>query len=367
VVGRPVVTAVDEVTTIRVGGSSPYDVLIGSGVTQRLSTLLPGADTVAVLGAEGLESLVDRVSGAVQEAGVRVVTSTVPSGESGKRLEVASALWDELAAAGITRSDAVVSVGGGATTDVVGFAAATWLRGVRVVHVPTTLRAMVDAAIGGKTGINTSAGKNLVGAFHPPAAVVVDLDVLATLPVDEWVSGMAEVVKAGFIADPDILLLIERDPAGAASPGGPHARELIERSIRMKAQVVSADLREAGPREMLNYGHTLGHAIERAEDYAVPHGHAVAVGMMFAAALGRLAGRLDEPLVDRHRSILGQVGLPTTYSGAGWKEIRAGMQADKKTRGARLRFVVLDGIARPAILEQPDEDALRRAFDVVTA
>src|SRR6266568_1554342 len=149
--------------------------------------------------------------------------------------------------------------------------------------VPTTLLAIVDAAVGGKTAINIAAGKNLVGAFHPPAGVLADLGALATLPPGEYVSGMAEVIKAGFIADPAILGLIEQDPAGASAPGGPRERELVERAIRMKADVVAADLREAGRREMLNYGHTLGHAIERAEDYAIPHGEAVAIGMMFAA------------------------------------------------------------------------------------
>ena len=355
----------EDVTTIAVGGPAPYDVLVGAGVTAQLGTLLQGTDTVAVVGASGLEALAQRTATAARSSGARVVTLEVPAGEHGKDLAVASQLWDRLAESGITRSDVVVSVGGGATTDVVGFAAATWLRGVRVVHVPTTLLAMVDAAVGGKTAINTQAGKNLVGAFHPPLAVLVDLDVLDTLPAQEWVNGLAEVVKAGFIADPDILTLIEKDPGGAARPDGPHARELIERSIAMKARVVSEDLREAGLREMLNYGHTLGHAIERAESYGMAHGHAVAIGMVFAAALSGAAGRLDESVVCRHRSVLELVGLPTSYQGATWEELRVAMQVDKKARGDRLRFVVLDGLARPAILDSPDERLLKDAFAAV--
>ena len=355
----------ESVSTIRVEGAAPYDVLVGAGVTATLRDLLRGTDTVAVAGASGLHSLVENVAAAARGSGARVVTIEVPAGERGKDLAVAATLWDQLAAGGITRSDAVVSVGGGATTDVVGFAAATWLRGVRVIHVPTTLLAMVDASVGGKTGINTSIGKNLVGAFHPPAGVLVDLDVLSTLPASEWVNGMAEVVKAGFIADPDILTLIEKDPAGAARPDGPHARELIERSIAMKARVVSSDLKEAGPREMLNYGHTLGHAIERAESYEMAHGHAVAIGMTFAAALAGTVGRLEESVVRRHRSILDAVGLPTSYSGATWEELRAAMQVDKKARGDRLRFVILDGLARPSILDNPDQASLEQAFAAV--
>jgi 3-dehydroquinate synthase len=359
---------VDAVTTIHVDGPAPYDVMVGAGVSARLTEMLRGVDTVVVFGAEGLEEFVESVASAAGRSGARVVTCAVPAGESAKRLEVVSVLWDQLAAAGVTRSDVVVSVGGGATTDVVGFAAAGWLRGVRVIHVPTTLLAMVDAAVGGKTGINTAAGKNLVGAFHPPSGVLVDLDVLHTLPAREWVNGMAEVVKAGLIDDVAILDLIEQEPTGAARPDGPHARALIERSIAMKARVVSVDLFESGRREILNYGHTLGHAIERAEDYAVPHGHAVAVGMMFAATLARLTGRLATADVERHRSLLDCVGLPTSYDGtASWDHLRKAMQADKKNRGARLRFVVLDAIAQPTMLEQPDEECLQQAFEEVNA
>ena len=203
---------------------------------------------------------------------------------------MAARLWSRLAAHGVTRSDAIVGVGGGATTDLAGFVAATWLRGVRLVLVPTTLLGIADAAVGGKTAIDIPEGKNLVGAFHPPAGVLADLAALETLPRAEYVSGLAEVIKAGFIADPVILDLIEADPAGAAVPHGPHARELVERAVRMKAEVVSADLREAGRREILNYGHTLGHAIERVEGYRIRHGEAVAIGMVYAAELARLAG-----------------------------------------------------------------------------
>jgi 3-dehydroquinate synthase len=230
--------------------------------------------------------------------------------------------------------------------------------------VPTTLLGIVDAAIGGKTAINVPAGKNLVGSFHPPAGVLADLDSLATLPRREYVSGMAEVIKAGFIADPVILDLIEQDAGAVTGPGGPNERQLVERAIRVKADVVAADLREgdSGRRETLNYGHTLGHAIERAEEYRMPHGEAVAVGMMFAAAVGRLSGRLDEATAERHGAILSAVGLPTKYAGqASWQQLRSTMGVDKKTRGGRLRLVVLDGLARPGIMADPPEQLLVRA------
>jgi 3-dehydroquinate synthase len=225
---------------------------------------------------------------------------------------------------------------------------------------------MADAAIGGKTAINIPEGKNLVGAFHPPAGVLADLAVLSTLPAAEYASGLAEVIKAGFIADPVILDLVAADPAGAARPGGPHERELVERAVAMKAGVVSADLREAGQREMLNYGHTLAHAIEQAENYTMRHGEAVAIGMTYAAAVGRLAGRLDPAVAARHREILAAVGLPVRYRAGAWPELRAAMALDKKNRAARLRLVVLDGLARPGILADPPEDLLERAYAEVS-
>jgi 3-dehydroquinate synthetase len=221
---------------------------------------------------------------------------------------------------------------------------------------------MVDAAVGGKTGINTAAGKNLVGAFHPPAGVLVDLDVLSTLPVAQWVNGMAEVVKAGFIADPTILDLVDLDPAGAATATGPHSRELIERSIAVKAEVVSLDLRESGPREFLNYGHTLGHAIEQVEHYRLPHGHGVSIGLVFAAGLGRHSGRLDGATADRHREMLQRIGLPTTYRADALPELTDVMRIDKKSRGSVQRFVVLDGLGKPAILENPEPSLLEAAY-----
>jgi 3-dehydroquinate synthase len=350
-------------TRITVGGERPYQVVVGHGVTAELPALVGDqAQTVVLIHAKGLESLAEPARDALAAAGYAVRTEPVPPGEAAKDIGVAAALWSRLAAHRISRCDAIIGLGGGAVTDLAGFVAATWLRGVRAILVPTTLLAIVDAAIGGKTGINIAAGKNLVGAFHPPAGVLADLDALGTLPRREYVSGMAEVIKAGFIADPAILGLIEQDPAGAAAPGGPHERELVERAIRMKASVVAADLREAGQREMLNYGHTLGHAIERAEDFAIPHGEAVALGMMFAAAVSRLAGRLDQATAARHGEVLGAVGLPTSYRGGSWPALRDAMSVDKKTRGRHLRLVVLDGLARPGILADPPEELLAQAF-----
>jgi 3-dehydroquinate synthase len=290
----------------------------------------------------------------------------VPDGEAAKTAAVAADCWEALGRLGFTRSDAVVALGGGATTDLGGFVAATWLRGVRVVHVPTSLLAMVDAAVGGKTGIDTGAGKNLVGAFHEPAGVLCDLALLDSLPRAELVAGLGEVVKCGFIADPVILDLVEGTDPGAITPDSDVLRELVERAIRVKIDVVVDDLKESGRREVLNYGHTMAHAIERASDYQVRHGEAVAIGSVFVAELARVAGVLDDATAERHRAAFERVGLPTRWYGASYEELRAAMAVDKKARGSTLRFVVLEGIGVPRVLADPPEEMLRAAYDVMT-
>jgi 3-dehydroquinate synthase len=352
----------DDVTRIPVPGDRPYDVLVGRELVSALPALIDGAARAAVLYATPLKERATAVVDALTAAGLRPLPIEVPDAEAGKTIEVAARCWDALGAAGFTRTDVVVGVGGGAVTDLAGFVAASWLRGVRWVPVSTSLLGMVDAAVGGKTGVNIAAGKNLVGAFHPPAGVLCDLDAFDTLPADDLVAGLAEVVKCGFIADPAILDLIEADPAAARDPRGAVVRELVERAVRVKARVVGADLRESGLREILNYGHTLGHAIEKREMYGWKHGHAVAVGLIYAAALSRLSGRLDEATAARHRSALDLLDLPTSYPGDAWPDLLAAMRVDKKTRADTLRFVVLDGLAEPGILTGPDEALLVQAY-----
>lgn len=351
-------------TTIRVDGPAPYDVVIGHG----LAHLLPGilgdkVERVALLYAGELGDQAEAYAEALLER-YDVHGIGLPSGEAAKTYDIAIQCWEALGELGFTRSDAVVTFGGGATTDLGGFVAATWLRGVRVVHVPTTLLAMVDAAVGGKTGINTGAGKNLVGAFHEPAGVLCDLDLLATLPPEELTAGLGEVVKCGFIADPVILDLVEK-PIPDVLP------ELVERAVRVKAEVVAGDLKESGGqdghpgREALNYGHTLAHAIEKHENYEIRHGEAVAIGCVYAAELARLAGRLDDETAALHRTKLAKVGLPTSYTKAGFEELIGAMRVDKKARGSVLRFLVLDGLAKPGILTGPSEELLREAFGAI--
>ena len=355
-------TGTTEPVTVRVAVDPPYPVVIGTGLLSELDELLSTRHRVAILHQPVLAQTAETIRARLADQGVDAHRIEIPDAEAGKDLPVVGFIWEVLGRIGIGRKDALVSLGGGAATDVAGFAAATWLRGVSIVHMPTTLLGMVDAAVGGKTGINTEAGKNLVGAFHQPLAVLVDLATLETLPHNELVAGMAEIVKAGFIADPVILDLIEADPQAATDPAGTVLPELIRRAIAVKAEVVAADEKESELREILNYGHTLGHAIERREHYRWRHGAAVSVGLVFAAELARLAGRLDDATAQRHRTILASLGLPVSYDADALPQLLEHMAADKKSRAGVLRFVVLDGLAKPGRLAGPDPSLLAAAY-----
>jgi len=357
----------NDVTTITVTGEPGYDITVGTGILHLVGEALPATarkvlvvhpPTLGARAAELREIL-------MADGGREVLLAEIPDAEQGKRVEVAAFCWQIMGQADFTRTDVVVGFGGGAVTDLAGFVAATWLRGVALVQVPTTVLGMVDAAVGGKTGINTAEGKNLVGAFWAPRAVVCDLNLLESLPRNEAVAGFAEVVKAGFIWHPQILDAIEADPAAATDVTSPVFRECVELAIGMKARVVSEDFHEAGLREVLNYGHTLGHAIEHAERYRWRHGAAISVGMVFAAELSRLAGRLPDAAAARHRDILNLLGLPTTYRAGAWPTLLASMQRDKKSRAGLLRFIVLDDIARPTVLQAPDDSLLFAAYQEV--
>ena len=359
-----------EPTRIAVGGDAPYDVVVGHHLLGALPGLLGDrVRKVLVIHPGALTTSAEAVRDDLTAQGYQAYLAEVPEAEECKTAQVAAFCWQVLGQADFTRSDAVIGLGGGATTDLAGFVAATWLRGIRVVQVPTTLLGMVDAAVGGKTGINTAEGKNLVGAFHPPAGVLCDLVSLDTLPVYDRVAGLGEVIKTVFIGDERILELVEADPGALTGPqvtAPDTLRELVERSVTVKARVVAADLREAGEREFLNYGHTFAHAVEQVERYSWRHGAAVSVGMVFAAELARLAGRLPDDVVARHRAVLTSVGLPVSYRGDRWEQLLAVMRRDKKSRGELLRFVVLEGVGRPTRLEGPDPALLAAAYAEVS-
>jgi 3-dehydroquinate synthase len=351
--------------------SGSYQVHVGRGLIQRLGELLPplhGARVAAVVRPAVLAGVAERAGRALAGRGLAVHQLDLPPGERAKTLAVVESLYQRLAAVPAHRADPVVAVGGGATTDTAGFAAATWLRGVPLVSLPTTLLAMVDAAIGGKTGVDLEAGKNLVGAFHQPAAVIADLDTLSTLPRAELRSGMAEVVKAGLIADPALAAAcLERSPAAMAGDLDALA-PLVERAIAIKAEVVAADEREAGRRAILNYGHTLGHALERLARYqGLRHGEAVALGMVFAARVAEATGLAAPGLTEGHVELLRAAGLPVGGVALDPDEVLAAMGTDKKHDGGGLRLVLLRAPGEPELVPAPERGLLVEAIRSLAA
>ncbi|WP_243106998.1 3-dehydroquinate synthase [Actinomyces lilanjuaniae] len=359
---------------IGVRGPHAYEVLVGRGLQDQLQAAVRqvaggGRGGVAVVHDEHLGAVAATYEAELGRAGLRTTRIRVPAGEEAKTAKVLEKVWHDLGVFRMGRDGVVVGLGGGAVTDLAGFAAASWLRGVPVVQVPTSLLAMVDAAVGGKTGINTAAGKNLVGAFHPPSVVLADTQTLASLPGAELRAGLGEVVKCGLIADPVILERLLEDPQACTRWDSPVLAELVARSVSVKAAVVSEDLTESGQREVLNYGHTYAHAVERATGYTWRHGEAVAVGCLFAAHTAHLAGRLDAETLAVHYRVLSAVGLPTSFpQGHGrWEELHEIMLSDKKVRGGVLRMVLLERVAAPVRTTAPGEPVLRLAHEAVTA
>ena len=338
--------------------------IIGRGLLEDVAGSLDGVRKALIVYPQPLAATAEVLRETLVRQGFEALLAEVPAAEAAKRVEVAAFCWDIMGQADFQRNDAVIGLGGGSTTDLSGFVAATWLRGIRSVLIPTTLLGMVDAANGGKTGINTQEGKNLVGAFHLPHQVFIDLDTLVTLPRNELLAGMAEVAKYGFIEDEWILEAIESGNA-ATDVGSDTFKEIIQRSVAIKERITTADFREAGEREFLNYGHTLGHAIENAERYNWRHGAAISIGMVYAAELALLSGKLSEADVERHRTVLGGLGLPLSYRADRWEQLYATMQRDKKGRAGSLRFVVLEKIGKPAMLHAPTKELLFTAFQSI--
>jgi 3-dehydroquinate synthase len=357
---------------ITVSSEHEYPVVIGHGLLGELPALLAGAQRIAIIHPAALRVTAEAVQADLQVAGFEAIVIEVPEAEDAKTPQVAAFCWEALGASGFTRTDAIVSIGGGATTDLAGFVAATWLRGIRIVHIPTTLLAMVDASVGGKTGVNLPVGKNLVGSFFSPSGVLCDLTSLTTLPENDLRAGMAEVIKVGLTSDRSIVRDILDDPTAALDPHGELLPDLIRRAVQVKADVVANDFLEMGSstgqvgREVLNYGHTFGHAVEQVEQYRWRHGAAVAVGLMYVAELARLAGRLGDAAVDEHRRVLEAVGLPTGYAAGRWSALLDAMAIDKKTRGSTLRFVIMTDAGTPTVLSAPDPALLIAAYDAIS-
>ena len=349
--------------TINVTADREYTVSIGGQWESLLIPLIQERTRVAVI----ISSSYSPDLTSLQSLDCELHVFTVADGEEAKNTATLLNLWNWLGAAGFTRSDLIVGIGGGAITDLTGFAAATWLRGIDWIAVPTSLAGMVDAAVGGKTGINSDYGKNLIGSFHSPISVIVDVDFLGTLSPRDISAGMAEVIKCGFISDPQILKLASENSTQTLLSNRNVLSELVARAVSVKASVVSSDFKESFAREALNYGHTLGHAIEIHAQYQLRHGEAVSIGMVFVAELAAARGLIDQPTLTMHRDLLERYDLPITFDRQAWSKLLPLLSLDKKARGNTLRFVVLDGIGSTKRLEDVTSNELDAAYEMISS
>lgn len=344
---------------IEVNAERSYEIMIGCDWREALTPFLSGRSRVAVV----ISSQMLIHFQPIDFPGVSILVFEIPDGENGKNVQTLESLWKRLGEAGFTRSDLIVAIGGGATTDIAGFAAATWLRGMDWIAIPTTLAGMVDASVGGKTGMNSDFGKNLIGSFHSPTAVLVDLGWLSTLSNRDFAAGLAEVVKTGFIADGEILEKLMGKKIAQIRGSIELTEELIARSLHVKARVVGEDFKESFAREVLNYGHTMGHAVELHSHYGLRHGEAVAIGMIFVAELSVQQGIMPAELLELHRKLLSELELPTTYPKSAWPELFALLALDKKSRGKALRFVAISEIGKTLRLEDVKKEDLVMAYE----
>lgn len=334
---------------INVKGEHRYKVKIGVNWTSEIKSISNIHKKTLILAPKSIASKY-RLK---ESSSIKVFIT--PEGENQKSLNVLDKVWSKCAAEGIARADAIIGIGGGATTDLAGFAASSWLRGITWYAFPTSLAGMVDAAIGGKTGINARSGKNLIGSFYSPAGVFIDLAFLNTLPKRDISAGMAEVIKCGFIADYKILNLAQDDELDY--------QQLISRSIKVKADVVSKDFKESKLREILNYGHTLGHAIEKNSGYKLRHGEAVSIGMVFAAELSRQLAGLADDAVLLHRELLRNFDLPISYPSNKFKPLLALLANDKKVKNSKLRFIGISKIGKPVWFDDVSPSTLSKVYE----
>lgn len=348
---------------ITVHAERSYDVIIDCDWKSEILKLAKGRSRVAIIYSTAMRDAI-RFDADVD---AEFHFFEVSDGEAAKNIATVSSVWNWLGAAGFTRSDLVIGVGGGAITDLAGFAAATWLRGIDWIGVPTSVAGMVDASVGGKTGINSDYGKNLIGAFFSPLSVIIDFSWLKTLSDRDFAAGLAEVIKCGFISDVEILKVIEGHSVESLRPQSHLVYQLVSRSVQVKADVVGLDFKESFAREVLNYGHTLGHAIEIHSRYSLRHGEAIAIGLVYAAELAHARGLIDSAVVDQHRRLLSVLGLPITYESSAWPALWPLLALDKKSRGSQLRFVVLTALGATMRVEDLNEGELRSAYERISS
>ena len=355
--------------TVTTGGSS-YPIYVAPGLLNDVGTLLANsgvAGRVVVVTDDGVATVhSETVRRSLEAAGFAVDKISIAQGEAAKSLATVEAIYDKLAALAVERRDTILALGGGVVDDVAGFVAATYLRGISLVQAPTSLLAMADAAIGGKTGVNHPRGKNLIGAFYQPLLVAEDPKILSTMPDRAYREGFAELIKHGLIADLALLDQLEKQSVALLARDEATLTDVLSASARVKAGIVSADEREADKRMWLNYGHTVGHAVEAASNYETfLHGEAVTIGLMAAANLGRRLGMLDPPDVERHHAVINLYGLPVATEGLAVSAVRDAIQLDKKRAAGQQRWVLLDGLAKPAVRSDVPEELVDEALATV--
>lgn len=336
-----------------------YPILIENGILGRIGSLIrehvtDTADTVAVTNPTVGGLYADTVRCALGNAGFSQSIVEVQDGEQFKTLDTIKHIYDGFLQAGLDRKGTAVALGGGVVGDMTGFAAATYLRGIRFVQAPTTLLSMVDASVGGKTGVDLPQGKNLAGAFCQPEMVVIDPSVLSTLPREELTSGMAEVIKHGLIGNADLFSRLEKEKPQ-------NFETLVDEAVRVKVDVVQRDPLEKGERALLNLGHTFGHAFELISDYRIKHGHAVGVGLIAAAKLSSELGMCDSLLLERIKKVLAVQGLSSRFPGYSAEDVIDAMRHDKKRAESKLRFAVPKAPGCCVLVDDPPADAVRRA------
>jgi 3-dehydroquinate synthase len=340
--------------------SRSYDIIVGPDALDSLADSLSRAGAfgdVVLVTDENVAALhADRVRNVLARAGIEPRCHVIAAGEGGKSRESLAGLHDALAEVGVGRDGMLLALGGGVVSDLTGFAAATWMRGVAFAALPTTLLAMADASVGGKTAVNVPAGKNLVGAFHQPHFVLADTKTLGTLPDEEVTSGLGEVVKSAVIGDADLFGLLEDRTSAILGRDPDVLAEIVVRCVRVKAAIVARDEREASERRLLNLGHTLGHALETATGYkTLRHGEAVAIGMVFIARVAAELGRIERSDVERIEALVGALGLPTEVPpGISATDLEQHVLLDKKVRGGEPEWVLPVEIGRCVVTSLPD-------------
>ena len=351
-------------------GSNSYDIYIGSVINDELKRFIDGtkfSKKALLVSDTNVEKIFgSKIKHILESSGLEVKLVTIPAGETSKSLVEAEKIYTEAIEFGLDRKSAIFALGGGVVGDLTGFIAATYLRGVPFVQIPTSLLAQVDSSVGGKVAVNHKLGKNLIGAFYQPKAVFIDLNMLKTLPKREIASGLGEIVKYGIISDPDLFAYIENNSEKILNLNPDVMEHVIARSCEIKADVVSKDEKEGGLRRILNFGHTMAHAIEEATGYSkYTHGEAVAIGMIGAAHISESLGRIDNATLERLQNLIDKLGMVSRAEDCDVDHMFKAIFRDKKTINGKINWVLMDSIGKVSIVSDVPDEVVKSAFNYI--